>query len=307
MCTMYLLLCRYLRHKRSIGEIDDALSTGENNSSKPPKKKRRGQNKHRPSTRIPFSEQLCPTLHIKSGNACHYGDKCHYVHDVEKFLASKPVDIPGLCYMYTRYGLCPAGVACRFSTSHVVGGENVINEDVYRSDRAGSSCNVLDKSLQKCLRKRSVSFVRSAQLLKKLEKGVKGSDVGDRDTSTCSVDPKSTSASKDADINCPSGTACDEQGTTEEVRTSIGSTVSGGHTDSVTDATQVEDSSSIEQTSPDQLASGCVIAPTALDSRGEKATCGPFTDEDTVRLRHPEIKKVHVEVDRVQTFYQILS
>lgn len=53
-----------------------------------------------------------------SGTNCKYGDSCRFSHDVEGFLKSKPLDIPGTCPFSSVTTGCPYGVACRFYRSH---------------------------------------------------------------------------------------------------------------------------------------------------------------------------------------------
>ncbi|XP_019860351.1 PREDICTED: tRNA-dihydrouridine(47) synthase [NAD(P)(+)]-like [Amphimedon queenslandica] len=147
----------------------------------PPTKKRRGQNKHRPPTRLDFSQQLCPSFHAKD-YTCRFGDKCRYSHDVKGYLESKPPDISDKCYMYTTYGMCPSGIACRFGSSHISAeGENIINKSLYDEKRIKSVSNVIEKSLQIALRKKKVSFPRSEEYLKSLEpkKNLTGPSSGD--------------------------------------------------------------------------------------------------------------------------------
>ena len=294
--TCTCLLCRYLRHKRPL-ERDDKKGTDENGA---PKKKRRGQNKHRPPTRIPFSEQLCPTLHIRAGETCHYGDKCRYEHDVKKFLENKPADIPRPCHMYSTYGLCPAGLACRFSASHVVRGENVVNKDVYRADRVAASCNVLDKSLQKNLRKRNVSFERSATFLKKLGKGIENNSSG-RGKGTNNGDSSVNEG------NLSSNAACNDETVTkeslpDEANVTSNETASDVQCDSSGDVSSAEGKDSemtvrIKQDAPDHQTSGDITMPAVtpeetMSAEDRQVTCGAFTDEDTIKLRPSEIRKV---------------
>ena len=94
----------------------------------------------------------------------------NFINIISSYLASKPPDISDKCYMYTTYGMCPSGIACRYGSSHISAeGENIINKSLYDERKAVSVCNVLEKSLQIALRKKKVSFPRSGEYLKSLE------------------------------------------------------------------------------------------------------------------------------------------
>ena len=138
------------------------------------KAKKRGQHKHRPRTQIDFSQQLCPTLHSNGSTGaavCNFGAKCRYSHDIKGFLETKPDNIGDTCYMYTTYGYCPSGIACRFGAAHISSeGRNVINDDLYSPEAMSSTVvNVISKSLQENLRKKRMEFARSTSYLKSVE------------------------------------------------------------------------------------------------------------------------------------------
>lgn len=144
----------------------------------PPRKKRRGQNKHRPRpARISFSEMLCPSLHDlrtpDSGSViCPFKDKCRYTHDVSKFMSNKPPDIGGRCYLFNKLGKCPYGTACRFGSSHVTTElVNVVKEGLYDPALPGETCNLISRQLQEKLRKRQLQFERSERYLANLGVG----------------------------------------------------------------------------------------------------------------------------------------
>lgn len=154
-------------------------------SEPPPKKRRHGQNKHRPrAVRIDFSEMLCPSLHDMRcrdiDHTCPYGDKCRYTHNTATFMMSKPADIGDSCYMFDKYGLCLYGPACRYSKSHVTKEFlNVVKEGVEEHECAERPVsNTLSKQLQIDLRKRRVQFERSNAYLERLGKGKESGGVG---------------------------------------------------------------------------------------------------------------------------------
>ena len=142
----------------------------------PSKKRKRGQNKHRPRpARISFSEMLCPSLHdLQTPDVdsvlCLFKEKCRYTHDIAKFMAEKDPDIGEKCYMFEKLGKCPYGAACRFASSHVTSEfVNVVKEGVYDSSRPVETLNLISRGLQENLRKRRLAFVRSERYLERLQ------------------------------------------------------------------------------------------------------------------------------------------
>ncbi|CDK24701.1 unnamed protein product [Kuraishia capsulata CBS 1993] len=95
------------------GESNKGKGKGKN-------KKGRGQNKNRELKQDHEEVRLCPALadpdHPKE---CRFGpEKCRFVHDVGTYLSSKPVDISGICPAFEAIGYCPAGLKCRWLSSH---------------------------------------------------------------------------------------------------------------------------------------------------------------------------------------------
>ena len=109
---------------------------GDSAGSVPPPKKRRGQNKHRPRSKVPFSEQLCPMLSV--GRECKFGtEKCRYTHNVAEYMRLKPPDLGNRCVLFDKYGKCPYGLACRFGSCHITPD----HQNVTRKDARASPCN----------------------------------------------------------------------------------------------------------------------------------------------------------------------
>ena len=90
---------------------EDSSSNGPNS-----KKRKRGQNK--PSEREIFKEQsqvrLCRATSL--GEDCKWIERCKFSHDLAAYLAAKGPDYSGPCPIFSRYGSCPYGFQCRFST-----------------------------------------------------------------------------------------------------------------------------------------------------------------------------------------------
>ena len=133
-------------------------------AKKDAKKERSGQNKHRPVTRMDLSERLCTCLVDVAPGAdlpsCTF-PKCKMQHDLVAFLKSKPPDAGPECYVFSTYGYCPRGVACRFSGHHV-------DNEGRNLRREGFTIPVdqsrLSKSVQIGLRKRQYDFSKAEKV-----------------------------------------------------------------------------------------------------------------------------------------------
>ncbi|CAL1298144.1 unnamed protein product [Larinioides sclopetarius] len=142
---------------------DESNST---DSSGPPKKKLKGQNKHRPrNQRTPKSDKLCFKIGLEG--SCPFGDSCCYSHDVGKYLARKPPDLGSSCYLYRTYGKCPYSFSCRFASDHIKDGKNVILDEIWENYKDRDLfVNTLTKNLQFSLRKRNYNFKKSDDAFK---------------------------------------------------------------------------------------------------------------------------------------------
>uniref|UniRef100_A0A4W6CBC6 tRNA-dihydrouridine(47) synthase [NAD(P)(+)] n=1 Tax=Lates calcarifer TaxID=8187 RepID=A0A4W6CBC6_LATCA len=134
-------------------------------------KRLRGQNKSRPHTKpTTYDEKrLCLSV-IQANRECPFGDKCHFYHDVAEYMSSKPADIGESCYLYDTFGKCAYGLSCRFAKAHTTPDfKTMENTDLVKACEGKNPVkNSLSKDLQNCLRKRSVSFKKSAEYLKTL-------------------------------------------------------------------------------------------------------------------------------------------
>lgn len=100
---------------------DEAAEGGDRGQEENQKrgKKNRGQNKKRDLKQQREEIRLCSAvLDPGLGRECTFGDKCKNTHDVDFYLQSKPADIDGVCPVYDAIGYCPAGVKCRWLSSH---------------------------------------------------------------------------------------------------------------------------------------------------------------------------------------------
>ncbi|XP_004632838.1 tRNA-dihydrouridine(47) synthase [NAD(P)(+)]-like [Octodon degus] len=138
-------------------------------------KRARGQNKGRPHMKPAQYDQnrLCPSLIQESPAKCFFGDRCRFLHDVGRYLESKPPDLGTRCVLFETFGRCPYGVTCRFAGAHLgPEGQNLVLEDLLaRRAHLPPLRNALDKALQRQLRKRQVRFERAEQALRGLGQG----------------------------------------------------------------------------------------------------------------------------------------
>ncbi|KAM9340539.1 tRNA-dihydrouridine(47) synthase [NAD(P)(+)]-like [Symphorus nematophorus] len=139
-------------------------------------KRLRGQNKSRPHIKpTTYDEKrLCLSV-IQVNKECHFGDKCNFEHDVAQYLANKPADIGDRCYLYDTFGKCTYGLTCRFAKAHTTPDfKTMENAELIKANEGRSKVkNSLSKDLQNRLRKRSVSFKKSAEYLKTLSNNKK--------------------------------------------------------------------------------------------------------------------------------------
>uniref|UniRef100_A0A8C4F566 tRNA-dihydrouridine(47) synthase [NAD(P)(+)] n=1 Tax=Dicentrarchus labrax TaxID=13489 RepID=A0A8C4F566_DICLA len=142
-----------------------------NKSGKPDGKRIRGQNKSRPHTKpTTYDEKrLCLSV-LQDNRECPFGDKCHFHHDIAEYMATKPADIRESCYLHDTFGKCAFGLTCRFAKAHTTPDfKTMENAELIKACEGKTPVkNSLSKDLQNRLRKRSVSFKKSAEYLKTL-------------------------------------------------------------------------------------------------------------------------------------------
>ena len=141
---------------------------GKSETSEPPRKKQRGQNRNRPrDKRVPPSERLCPSLKVNL--ACSFGENCYFSHDIASYMAHKPPDIGERCILFELHGECPYGLECRFGKSHISSDFKNIKQDVSSDYKHSMTHSWLSKELQEQLHKKTVKFPHSENFLSKLE------------------------------------------------------------------------------------------------------------------------------------------
>lgn len=114
--------------------------------------------------------RLCPF--IAKCIECDYGEKCKYNHDVKTFIENRPKDIGEICYIYEKYGKCPFGLSCRFSSGHIrqvseEKYENIINVEKYKEgNNVAQIYNVMSADLRTKLWKRKYDFKLSDKIVR---------------------------------------------------------------------------------------------------------------------------------------------
>ncbi|NP_001347334.1 tRNA-dihydrouridine(47) synthase [NAD(P)(+)]-like isoform 2 [Mus musculus] len=201
-------------------------------------KRARGQNKSRPHVKPAHydKDRLCPSFLQEPATPCAFGDRCRFLHDVGRYLETKPADLGPRCVLFETFGRCPFSMTCRFAGAHLgPEGQNLVQEEVVaRCAQLPSVRNGLDRALQQQLRKRQVCFERAEQALNRLTQSPMPTVVPE--TTVAMATPKQNSCHAQLD------------------------TVGGAGT---------------PQSSP-------------------VPTCGPLTDEDVIRLRPCEKKRLDI-------------
>ena len=135
------------------------------------KEKGKGRNKSRPPPmKFDRSQRVCPILVDVSEKdevpECIFPN-CVFIHDVKKYVESKPEDIGESCYVYESHGRCPRGVTCRFGKNHIVdGNRNKVDWDKVKDVKLET--NHLDNELKNRLRKKDFDFTACDKMVDEL-------------------------------------------------------------------------------------------------------------------------------------------
>lgn len=87
-------------------------------------------------------------------------------------MAAKPPDLGHSCVLFETFGKCPYGVTCRFAKAHLGDGhQNVVNTELAKQWEGKSLVrNSLSKDLQHQLRKKKFTFKKADEYLRSLAK-----------------------------------------------------------------------------------------------------------------------------------------
>ncbi|XP_062474641.1 tRNA-dihydrouridine(47) synthase [NAD(P)(+)]-like isoform X2 [Pezoporus occidentalis] len=242
---------------------EDAAGAGE----KEPvgRKRARGQNKSRPCMKPKLYEQnrLCPAVTQGSADKCFFGPRCRFLHDLGEYMALKPPDLGCRCVLFETFGKCTYGVTCRFARAHLGDGfQNIINTELAGQWEGKALVrNSLSKELQHRLRKRKFSFRRAEEFLRALAKPRGGGRKGGNATG-CSAGEQEVpncAAPQEGHGDDPACPVLPEQG---------------------------------EDPKADGLQSP---SPTGDEEASSIQTVGPVTDEDVIKPRPCEKKKLEIQ------------
>ncbi|KAM4657896.1 tRNA-dihydrouridine(47) synthase [NAD(P)(+)]-like isoform 2-T2 [Amazona ochrocephala] len=229
------------------------------------RKRARGQNKSRPCMKPNHYEQnrLCPSVTQGCADKCFFGPRCRFLHDVGEYMALKPPDLGHRCVLFETFGKCTYGVTCRFAQAHLGDGfQSIINTELAKQWEGKALVrNSLSKELQHQLRKRKFSFKRAEEFLRALAKprgdGRKGGKA-----MGCSAEEQEVS-------NCTRP----QEGHGDDPACPV---LPGQGEDPKADGLQ----------SP---------SPTGDEEAPSVHTAGPVTDEDVIKLRPCEKRKLEIQ------------
>nr|XP_013055769.2 tRNA-dihydrouridine(47) synthase [NAD(P)(+)]-like isoform X2 [Anser cygnoides] len=229
------------------------------------RKRARGQNKSRPCMKPNHYEKsrLCPSVTQGCADKCYFGSRCRFLHDISEYMATKPADLGHSCVLFETFGKCIYGVTCRFAKAHLGDGyQNIINTDLTKQWEGKSLVrNNLSKDLQQQLRKKKFSFKKADEYLRSLAKPHNNGGKGGKALG-CSAEDQEVS-------NCT--TPQEGLGDTSEC---LVLPEEGGD----------PKPAALQSPIPTEGEGGCPIK-----------TAGLVTDEDIVKLRPCEKKKLEIQ------------
>ncbi|XP_048783314.1 tRNA-dihydrouridine(47) synthase [NAD(P)(+)]-like isoform X1 [Lagopus muta] len=246
-------------------ESRDGEKEPEDGEKEPVERKRaRGQNKSRPCMKPNHYEKsrLCPSVTQGCADKCYFGPRCRFLHDVGEYMAAKPADLGPSCVLFETFGKCPYGITCRFAKAHLGDGyQNVVNTELAKQWEGKSLVrNNLSKDLQHQLRKKKFTFKKADEYLCSLAKPHHEDRKGGKALG-CSAEAEEVS-------NCMTP----EDGLGDPSHCPV--LPEGGDSKPAP----------VQSPQPTESRGGC---PTK--------TAGPVTDEDIVKLRSCEKKKLEIQ------------
>ncbi|NXJ97301.1 DUS3L synthase, partial [Corythaixoides concolor] len=250
----------------ALGQAGESREDAGAEEKEPAERRRaRGQNKSRPCMKPSHYEQsrLCPSVTQGCAEKCRFGTRCRFLHDIGEYLATKPADLGRSCVLFETFGKCVYGVTCRFAQAHLGDGyRNMVNTDLAKQWEGKSLVrNNLSKDLQHQLRKRKFSFQKADEYLRGLTKSPSDGGKGGKATG-CS---------------------------TEEHEVSNYTGPQEGLGDSPECPVLLEQG---EAPRPGALQSPI---PTVDEVASSVKTVGPVTDEDVIKVRPCEKKKLEIQ------------
>jgi hypothetical protein len=281
-------------------ELQHLIDTknGDEPTSKRPKLT--GRNRKRPfEKRCLPSEKLCPN--IAMNKTCSFGERCKFSHDVAKFYKPLPTGTDTRCHVFESYGRCQFGITCIFAAHHTDESlKNIVNQELVDKFSGRTLIfNILSKDLQIRLRKREYDFSRANRALKQVEKEVKSAKSNPCAQKPCNEVSQSVADTPHSleDGAVTSKPECDESSSLLNVQTADETVRNTINTDG-----ELNDASVAPECSVDSVVVSAATAETDHSSAAEMdkvgsadahvKSLGCVTDEDVIKLREDEKKKV---------------
>ena len=250
---------------------------GDNEGSEPPSKKAKlkGRNKQRPrNERIDAKDKMCPA--IKENRECRFGDNCKFNHDKKDFMSKKLPELEGSCYVFDKFGFCQYGITCRYASNHLADNlQNIVKDDVFEKMKGKKKfLNELGGEIRQKLWKKKYNFKRADAVVKDVQKNFRGwGDQGAGDDKSEKINSFSISSDSNKTIS-----ANDETNSNKEVESIM---------------SQKEDQPNPDKIKTNALPAGAGSGPqTGKSEETSKRYLGCITDEEVVRIRPEESKKV---------------
>ncbi|NXL86673.1 DUS3L synthase, partial [Alectura lathami] len=194
---------------------------------------------------------------------CFFGPRCRFLHDVGAYVAAKPPDLGRSCVLFETFGRCAYGVTCRFAGAHLGDGyRNIINADLAKQWEGRTLVrNNLSKELQQQLRKKKFSFRKAEEYLRSLAKPCSNGGKGGKALGRSAEDREASNctAPEDGVGDAPECPVRPEEGGDPKAAPLQGP------------------------------------VPAEDEGGGPIQTAGPVTDEDIVKLRSCEKKKLEIQ------------
>ncbi|ODV63816.1 tRNA dihydrouridine synthase DUS3 [Ascoidea rubescens DSM 1968] len=167
---------------------DDEMEGNVNNNPKYESLSKRGQNKNRDLRQPHETIRLCSSL-IDPDNLnrkCKFGaENCRNTHDIDFYLKSKEKEIEGACPVFEAIGYCPAGLKCRWLSSHFNFETKTLVKDLEKYEKTSKTdkeINCLEGEIKYKLQKKNYKFEKSEQFIPYLNILTKNNNIINKTT-----------------------------------------------------------------------------------------------------------------------------
>lgn len=144
------------------------------------KQRKGGQNKKRDLRQQHEEIRLCSTLSDpQNPKPCRFGpEHCRSTHDIDLYLNSKPPDNDGICPVFDAIGYCPAGLKCRWLTSHYDKETKTLLKDLEKleTNKNDSEINKISQEMKSKLLKKKYEFAVADKVIAYLDSQVKSEE-----------------------------------------------------------------------------------------------------------------------------------